>query len=205
MPPNHTFHNLIFDLRLIGMITIYIVLSYDYTDAQSSIHPVIGLTTWSYPDEAQSYGTSKHPGQMLGLHVLFEDHRWVFEPGFEYHRISLENEDHRFSLDFSDAHHVHYFMIPLSAGYKVADSTAIEVTALAGAEAQLFYNADANSLGLEDDDFYGVSAAMRFGLRACFFKRFTSDVHYHLGILPTLRQREMSNWRGWSISLGYIF
>ena len=95
------------------------MFSYGIATAQAGFNAKIGKETWSFKDEVEMTGQSNHPGQMIGFDVFVEDNRFVFVPGFHYHRISLQNEDQNFSFDVSEHHHAHYFMIALTAGYKL--------------------------------------------------------------------------------------
>jgi hypothetical protein len=173
--------------------------------AQAGFNAKIGVETWSFKDEAEMSGTSKHPGQMLGFDILIEDNRFLFVPGFQYHRISLVNEDKSFSFDLSNHHHVHYFMIPLTAGYKLTKDAFVNLSVLGGGEVVFFYDVDDNDLGFENSNFYGVSTNLTAMLHAEVFSFLTAEVKYHYGLLPVLRTRDDSKLRGWTLAMGVKF
>lgn len=192
-------------IQQIGVFCLLCVLFYGVADAQTNINAKFGAETWSFKDEAEMKGASKHPGQMLGFDILVEDNRFVFFAGFQYHRISLINEGQSFSLDFSEPHHAHYFMIPLTAGYTLFQSKEIKLSMLGGGEAVFYYDVDDNSLGFDENDFYGVSTNLTAMLHAELFSLLTAEVRYHYGLLPVLKTRDDSKMRGWTLALGVKF
>lgn len=192
-------------IRRIGLACMLYVLSYSVAQAQAGFNAKIGVETWSFKDEAEMTGQSQHPGQMIGFDVLIEDNRFLFVPGFQYHRISLVNEDQRFSFNFSEHHHVHYFMIPLTAGYKLTKDSFVNLSALAGGEVVFFYDVDENDLGLVSNSFYGISTNLTAILHAEIFSFFTVEVKYHYGLLPVLRTRDDSKLSGWTLAMGVKF
>ena len=186
-------------------MVIICACSWTKSDAQTEFNIKIGAETWSWQDEKAQSGRSSHPGQMIGFDMKVGQGLFYFVPGFQYHRISVLNEDNRFSFDFSEAHHMHYFTIPMLCGYSIVDSSSINLSALAGVEANFFYSLDDNDVGLEDDMYYGMTAALSAGLRADFFSWLTAEISYHYGFLPTLKTRDDSKLRGWTIAAGVKF
>ncbi len=188
-----------------GVACLCYVLSYGTTTAQTSFNAKIGIETWSFRDEAEMSGQSRHPGQMLGFDVFVEDNRFVFVPGFQYHRISLQHEDQRFSFNLSEHHHAHYFMIPLTAGYKVTKDAFVNLSVLGGGEVVFFYDVDDNALGFDDNGYIGVSTNLTAMLHAEIFSILTTEIKYHYGLQPTLMSRGDSKLRGWTLALGVRF
>lgn len=192
-------------IRQIAMASILYVLTYGAVQAQAGFNAKIGVETWSFKDEIDNTGQSKHPGQMIGFDVLIEDKRFLFVPGFQYHRISMLNEDHSFSLDLSDHHHAHYFMIPLTAGYKLTKDAFVNLSILGGGEVVFFYDVDDNDLGLVSNSFYGVSTNLTAMAHAEIFSFLTAEVKYHYGLQPTIKARDESKLRGWTLAMGVQF
>jgi hypothetical protein len=160
------------------------------------------MESWSFRDENDISDQSRHPGQMIGFDVFVEKNKILFSPGFHYHRISVLNEDNGFSFDFSNAHHLHYFNIPITFGYKVMDLPILETSILGGAEAQFFYDLDDNDIGLDDDQLYGVSMALTAILHMEWFTFLTAEIRYHHGLLPLIKTRDESKIRGVTLALG---
>lgn len=192
-------------IRQIGIVVIICVCSWTAGDAQTGFNIKFGAETWSLKDEKAQSGESSHPGQMIGFDVFVGEDRFYFVPGFHYHRISVLNEEDPFSLDFSDPHHMHYITIPLMAGYKVIDSSFVNLSILAGGEINFFYSLDENDVGLDDNDFYGLSGALSAGLHAEFFSILTTEIRYHYGLFPILKTRDDSKLSGWTIAIGAKF
>jgi len=192
-------------LRRIGFVYLCYLFSGGISQAQVGFNPKFGMETWSFKDEAEMTGQSKHPGQMIGFDVFVEDERFVFAPGFQYHRISLENEEKSFSLDFSDAHHAHYIMIPLTAGYKLTRDAIVNLSVLAGGEVVFFYDVDDNDLGFDDNEFFGVSTNLTAVAHAEIFSILTTEVKYHYGLQPILKSRDDSKLRGRTLAMGVRF
>jgi hypothetical protein len=192
-------------IRQIGVVCLLFLFSAGVAHGQAGFNIKFGLETWSLKDEIDQSGVSKHPGQMIGFDVFVEDNRFLFVPGFHYHRISLANEDKSFSLDFDEAHHAHYFMIPLTIGYKVLEIPSIELAILGGAEVNFFYDIDDNDLALEDNMFYGVSTNLTGSLHVTFFSILTTEVKYHYALQPILKIRDDSKLRGWTLAAGLKF
>lgn len=192
-------------IRRIAIACLLYALSWGMAQAQAGFNAKIGVETWSLKDEADITGQSRHPGQMIGFDILIEDKRFLFVPGFQYHRISLLNEDHSFSFDVSEHHHVHYFMIPLTAGYKLTKDAIVNLSVLGGGEVVFFYDVDDNDLGLVSNSFYGVSTNLTAMVHAEIFSFLTAEVKYHYGLQPTLKARDDSKLRGWTLALGVQF
>lgn len=181
------------------------MFSHGIATAQAGFNAKIGIETWSFKDEAEVSGQSRHPGQMIGFDVFVEDNRFVFVPGFQYHRISLQHEDQSFSFNLNEHHHVHYFMIPLTAGYKLTHDAFVNLSVLGGGEVVFFYDVDDNNLGFDDNGFIGVSTNLTAMLHAELFSFLTAEVKYHYGLQPTLKSRDDSKLRGWTLATGVRF
>lgn len=192
-------------IRQIGILLITCVCAWTKVDAQTGFNVKFGAETWSLKDEKAQTGESSHPGQTIGFDVFVGEERFYFVPGFYYHRISVLNEEEHFSLDFSESHHMHYFTIPMMAGYKFIETSTINMSALAGAEVNFFYSLDENDVGLDDNMFYGLTAALSAGLHAEFFSILTAEVRYHYGLLPILKTRDDSKLSGWTLAVGAKF
>jgi hypothetical protein len=192
-------------LTRIGFVWLCYLFSGGLVKAQAGFNAKFGLENWSFKDEMEMTGESSHPGQMIGFDVFVEDKRFLFVPGFHYHRISLENEDQSFSADFSEQHHAHYFMIPLTAGYKLTKDGIVNLSILGGGEVAFFYDVDDNDLGFDDSGFIGVSTNLTAMFHAELFSFLTTEVKYHYGLQPTLKNRDESKLRGWTLALGVKF
>jgi len=173
--------------------------------AQSLFNLKTGVDTWSLEDEKNAREGSHHPGQFFGFDVFIEKNRGLFVPGFHYHRISVLNEDEKFDYSFNQAHHVHYFTIPLTFGYKFLDLANWNMSALAGGEINFFYDLDQNDVGLDDDMFHGVWTALTGVLHTEFASLITADVKYHYGLQPIIDIRDDSKLSGWTLALGLRF
>lgn len=174
-------------------------------EAQTEFNAKIGISAWSLRDEKELVDVSRHPGQFVGFDVLIEKNRKVFSPGFHYHRISVMNEDHTFSLDLSPSHHMHFFTIPLTGGYKVLDAAAMNISLLAGGEINFFYSLDDNDAGLDDDMFYGISTGLTGIVHAEFLTFVTLELRYHYALQPIIKIRDKSKLRGLTVGLGAKF
>ena len=192
-------------LQRISLACLFYMFSYGIATAQVGFNAIIGIEAWSFKDEADMTGQSNHPGQMIGFDVFVEDNRFVFVPGFHYHLISLQNEDQNFSFDLSEHHHAHYFMIPLTAGYKLTKDAIVNLSAVGGGEVVFFYDVDDNNLGFDDNGFIGVSTNLTAMLHAELFSFLTAEVKYHYGLQPTLKNRDDSKLRGWTLAMGVRF
>jgi hypothetical protein len=173
--------------------------------AQAVINVKTGVESWTIQDELNTSGSSGHPGQFFGFDVYVEKNRALFVPGFHYHRISVENEDHKFDYNFSESHHIHYFTIPLTGGYKFLEQCNWNMSAMAGCEITFFYDLDANDVGLDDDMFYGVWTGLTGILQVEIFSIATAEVKYHYGLQPIIKIRDQSKLRGWTLALGIKF
>jgi len=191
--------------RQTGLVWLWILIAYGTGFSQVVFNPKIGLETWSLKDESEMSGQSKHPGQLFGLDLILQKEKWMFIPGFEYHRISMKNENNAFSFDFSDPHHAHYFVIPLQAGYTIYGDSINHVSLVAGADLNFFYDLDENDLGFEDDMFYGVTSALTASAFATLFTHFTAEVKYHYALQAMLKERDDSKLRGWTFAIGVRF
>lgn len=173
--------------------------------AQTSVNFKTGIETWALKDECDDLGESKHPGQFFGFDVFLEKNRKLFVPGFHYHRISVYNEEEKFDYNFSESHHVHYFTIPLTFGYKFLDQPMWMISAFAGPEVNFFYDLDGNDVGLDDDQFYGVWTSLTASLHLEFSSLVTAEVKYHYALQPILKIRDQSKFRGWTFAFGVDF
>jgi len=191
--------------RQIGLAYLGLLMMLGKSNAQTLLNPKMGMETWSLKDETELSGQSRHPGQMIGLDVIVMKDRWLFMPGFQYHRISMINEEHSFSFDFNDPHHAHYFIIPLQAGYTVTSDSSFQLSVLAGAAVNIFYDLDQNDLGLNAEDFYGVTTSLTAGLCAEFLSFLTAEIKYQFALQPILKPRDDSKLRGWTLALGVRF
>lgn len=189
----------------IGLACLCYLFSYGIATAQAGLNAKIGIEAWSFKDEAKMTGQSSHPGQMIGFDFFIEDNRFVFVPGFHYHRFSLQNENHTFSFNLREHHHAHYFMIPMIVGYKLTCDAFVNLSVLGGGEVVFFYDADDNNLGFDDNSFIGVSTNLTGMLHAQLFSFLTAEVKYHYGLQPTLKSRDDSMMRGWTMALGVRF
>ena len=192
-------------IRQTGLVWLWILMAYGMGYSQVVFNPKIGLETWSLKDESEMSGQSKHPGQMFGVDLILQKEKWSFIPGFEYHRISMTNENNAFNFDFSDPHHAHYFIIPLQAGYHLLGDSIHHISLVGGADINFFYDLDENDLGLEDEMFYGVTTTLTGSVFATFFTNFTVEVKYHYALQAMLKERDDSKLRGWTIAMGGRF
>jgi hypothetical protein len=172
---------------------------------QTVFNAKTGVESWALQDELNFSGISSHPGQFFGFDVYVEKNRALFVPGFHYHRISIENEDETFSYNFRDSHHVHYFTIPMTFGYKFLDGRDWNLSAMGGGEISFFYDLDANDVGLDDDMFYGVWTGLTGVLQVEVISLITAEVKYHYGLQPIIKIRDDSKLRGWTLALGVKF
>jgi len=172
---------------------------------QAIVNVKTGVETWMLQDELNTTGMSSHPGQFFGFDVYVERNRWLFVPGFHYHRISVQNEDFRYEYNFSQSHHVHYFTIPMTGGYKFLDIANLNISAMGGGEITFFYNLDGNDVGLDDDMFYGVWTGLTGVLQVEIFSVVTAEVKYHYALQPIIKIRDDSKLRGWTLALGIKF
>lgn len=191
--------------RQIGLVWVWILILYGAGHSQVVFNPKIGMETWSLKDEMEMFGESNHPGQMFGLDLILRKEKWLFIPGFEYHRISMKNEDQNFSFNFKENHHAHYFIIPLQAGYKVFGDSTFQISAVAGVDLNFFYALDENDLGLDDEMFYGVTTALTGSLFFEFFSFLSAEVKYHYGLHSILKTRDDAKLRGWTLAVGVRF
>ena len=173
--------------------------------SQARINAKIGIESWVLKDEVSVSGESMHPGQFIGFDVFVEKNRALFVPGFHYHRISVENGEESLSFNFHQKNHLHYFTIPLTAGYKFFDRSFWNLALMAGGEVTFFYDIDSNNVGLDDDMLYGVSTGLTGILQAEIATIFTAEVKYHYGLQPIIKIRDQSKLRGLTFAVGLKF
>jgi hypothetical protein len=174
-------------------------------NAQTSVNFKTGVETWALKDECDDLGKSKHPGQFFGFDVFVEKNRKIFVPGFHYHRISIYNEEENFDYNFSESHHVHYFTIPMTFGYRFLDQPIWKISAFGGPEVNFFYDLDSNDVGLDDDQFYGVWSSLTAVLHTEISSLVTAEVKYHYALQPIIKIRDESKFRGWTLAVGVTF
>jgi len=173
--------------------------------AQTSVNFKTGIETWALKDECEDLGSSKHPGQFFGFDVFVERNRKLFVPGFHYHRISIYNEEEKFNYSFNESHHVHYFTIPMTIGYRFLDQPIWRASVFGGPEINFFYDLDGNDVGLDDDQFYGVWTSLTATFHTEISSLITAEVKYHYAFQPILKIRDESKFRGWTLALGVNF
>lgn len=188
-----------------GVILLFCMFSNESIHSQAIINAKVGVESWSLLDEKELSGQSNHPGQLIGFDVFIEKNRALFVPGFHYHRISIENEDVRFDVNFNEAHHIHYFTIPLTFGYTILEKSFLDVSLLAGGEINFFYNLDDNNVGLDDDMLYGVSTGLTGMVHLTFFSILTAEIKYHHALQPIIKIRDDSKLRGMTLAVGVRF
>ena len=174
-------------------------------NAQTSVNFITGVESWALKDECDDLGMSKHPGQFFGFDVFVEKNRKLFVPGFHYHRISIYNEEENFNYNFSESHHVHYFTIPMTFGYRFLDQPIWKISAFAGPEVSFFYDLDANDVGLDDDQFHGVWTSLTTTVHTEISSLVTAEVKYHYALQPIIKIRDDSKFRGWTLAVGVAF
>ncbi len=169
--------------------------------AQTEINPKAGFETWSLADEV-GQGGSSHSGQTIGFDVFIIKNRFLFVPGFFYHRISILNQEDGLIFEIPKRNGAHYFSIPLQAGMQVLDLAVLDASIMAGGEMSFFYSLDSNDVSLDDDKLHGVFGAITGGVQVQLFSFLTADLKYHHALHPIIKARPESKLRGWTIALG---
>lgn len=174
-------------------------------NAQTEFNPKIGLSTWKIQDEVDQTGFSHHSGQTIGFDVFVINNRFLFVPGFHYHRISIINEDDGLVFEIPDRNGVHYFTIPVTAGLTLLDLPGIDALIMAGGEVTFFHSLDDNDIALDDDRMKGVFAGITGTAQLELFSLVTLDVKYHHGLQPIFKEQQDSTMSGWSFHAGIRF
>ncbi|MEO5905215.1 MAG: hypothetical protein ABIQ11_00705, partial [Saprospiraceae bacterium] len=133
------------------------------------------------------------------------DHRFLFVPGFHYHRLSILNQEDGFTFEIPPRNGVHYFTIPVTFGIKVIDIPAFNFSLMAGGEANFYYSLDSNDLELDDDRLHGVFASLTGVAQVEVISFLTLDLKYHHALHPIIKERPESKLRGWTLALGVKF
>ena len=141
--------------------------------AQTHVDVKIGVECWSFRDENEQLGHSKHNGQMIGVEVPVQDDRFLFIPGLHYRRISVENNGPCFSPNFDESDYLHYFTIPVLFGYETWKREDIVLLLSGGPEINFFYDLDENDAGYEQESMKGMHAGLQFLVQGRFFDLIT--------------------------------
>lgn len=193
------------NLRQVYLALIFVLLSLQLGISQARFNVKTGVETWSLKDEVNLGGESHHSGQTLGFDMHILSNRFIFAPGFHYHRISVLNKQEGFQYNFQRRNHLHYFSIPVTLGYEIFDFKVVELSVLAGAESFFFYNLDSNDVGLKVDDLYGVTPALTASIQVEVLSILTVDIKYHQALHEQIKKRKDSLLTGFSFELGVIF
>src|SRR5690242_10682960 len=137
-------------LTTVSLALLFCVLSLNKGRSQAEFNLKAGVETWSLKDEIDLDGSSHHSGQTIGFDLYVIDNRFVFAPGFHYHRISILDEEKGLRFKFGDQNHINYFSIPVTFGYRVLDLKPVVITGMAGGEIFFFYNLEENDIGLDN-------------------------------------------------------
>lgn len=180
------------------------VLSVGEGLAQTRINPKIGFETWIIQDEV-SQGHSSHSGQTIGFDVFVGTNRFLFVPGFYYHRISIPNREEGLIFEIPKKNGAHYFSIPISVGMELLDFGILDASLLGGGEVTFFHSLDSNDISLDDDRLHGVFAGLTGGAQVEVFSILTLDIRYHHALHPMIKNRPDSNLRGWTLAAGIKF
>lgn len=173
--------------------------------SQARFNIKTGVETWSIKDEKDLSGESHHSGQTLGFDMHIMSNRFIFAPGFHYHRISVLNRQEGFQFNFQKGNHLHYFSIPLTFGYKIFNFKVVDISFMAGAESIFFFNLDSNDIDLKVDDLYGVTPSLTGVVHANVLTFLTADFKYHHALHELIRKRPDSLLSGFSFEVGVIF
>ncbi len=192
-------------MRLASLLVFLGVLGLNVAKAQTQINPKVGLESWSILDEHNVPNMSSHSGQMIGFDMYITQNRFVFAPGFHYHRISILNLDEGLNFHLVERNGSHYFTIPMTFGLQLIDLPGIGAYLLAGGEVTFFHSLDANDIGLDDDKLHGVFAGATAVAQVELLSLLTVDVKYHHALHPIFKARPESKLRGWTIALGVKF
>lgn len=192
-------------MRLVSIIMFLGVLGMSTLKAQTQFNPKMGFETWSILDEKDQANMSNHSGQMIGFDMYITDNRFVFVPGFHYHRISILNLDEGLNFHLVERNGSHYFSIPMTFGLQLLDLPGLSAFVMAGGEATFFHSLDANDIGMDDDKLHGVFASATGAAQLEIVSLFTVDLKYHHAFHPIIKARPESKLRGWTLALGVKF
>jgi hypothetical protein len=190
---------------LAGKAFIVLLLASGSIKAQTEFNPKIGLETWSIRDELGLSGSSRHTGQTIGFDVFVINNRFLFVPGFHYHRISILNGDKSLVFEIPDRNGTHYFSIPVTFGMKLIDLPGIDLSLMAGGEVTFFHSLDDNDIFLDDDELKSVFGGLTATAQVEIVSLITLDVKYHHQLHPMFKERAQSKLRGWTFAAGIRF
>ena len=192
-------------MRLVSLLMFLGVLGMSTLKAQTQFNPKMGFETWSILDEKDQANMSNHSGQMIGFDMYITDNRFVFVPGFHYHRISILNLDEGLNFHLVERNGSRYFSIPMTFGLQLLDLPGLSAFVMAGGEATFFHSLDANDIGMDDDKLHGVFASATGSAQLEIVSLFTVDLKYHHAFHPIIKARPESKLRGWTLALGVKF
>ena len=192
-------------LRVVYLPLVFCLLSLNEGRSQTQLNLKAGVEAWSIKDEIDLDDKSHHSGQTIGFDVHILSNRFIFAPGFHYHRISVLNKKEGLPFRFGDQNHINYFNIPLTFGYRSIDLKALDVSGMVGGEVFFFYNLEDNDIGLDDDQLHGVYVALTGIIHVAVFSFLTTEVKYHYALHPIIKERPQSKLRGCSLEVGVRF
>ncbi|MEO6132627.1 MAG: hypothetical protein ABIQ02_12325 [Saprospiraceae bacterium] len=195
---------MILSLKKGFLVLSFSVVCLNIAFSQARFNLKTGVESWSIKDELDA-GESHHNGQTIGFDMHLLSNRFIFAPGFHYHRISVLNKQEGLRYNFAKRNHLHYFGIPVTFGYEVFDLKAVNLSFLAGAESFFFYNLDSNDVGLKVDELFGVIPALTGVIQVQVLNVLTADIKYHHALHETIKKRPDSNMSGLSFEIGVIF
>ena len=175
------------------------------SQAQTKFNPKVGIESWSIKDEAELTGSSNHSGQTIGFDVFVIDNRFLFVPGFHYHRVSILNEEESIKFEIPQRNGTHYFSIPVTFGMQLLDLPGIDLNVMAGGEVTFFHSLDDNDINLDDDKLKGVFAGLTGTAQVELFNIVTLDAKYHHNFHPVFKERPDSKLSGWTLAAGIKF
>jgi hypothetical protein len=203
--PLNTFMQMKISLHIVCFCFFFGLVEVPGAYSQAEFNVKAGVESWSVKDEMDADGDSHHSGQTIGFDMHLLHNRFVFAPGFHYHRISVLDQQDGLTFRFGDDNHINYFSIPVTVGFKALDLKIVDVTGMAGGEVFFFYNIESNDLGLDDDQLHGVYAALTGVLHASVFKFVTAEFKYRYALHPMIKDRPESKLRGWAVEVGVKF
>ena len=192
-------------MRLVSLLMFLGVLGFSSAKAQTQFNPKMGFESWSILDEKNMDNMSNHSGQMIGFDMYITDNRFVFAPGFHYHRISILNLDEGLNFKLVERNGSHYFSIPMTFGLQLLDLPGLSAFVMAGGEATFFHSLDANDIGMDDDKLHGVFASATGSAQLEVVSFLTLDLKYHHAFHPIIKARPEAKLRGWTLALGIKF
>jgi len=173
--------------------------------SQTEFNLKTGAELWTIQDELNSDGHSQHSGQTIGFDVHIYDSRFMFVPGFHYHRISVLNQDDGLTYKFNDDNHSHHLSIPITFGWRVLDLPLVNLSGMAGGEVFFFHSLDPNDIGLDDDQFHELFTSLTGVIHTELFSFLTAEIKYRYALNPLIKERPESKLRGWSLEIGLMF